>query len=383
MIYVVDFKGVFMLIGVPKEIKNQEYRVGMTPAGVKALVDHGHSVLVQKDAGTAIGILNEDYIKAGAKLVDTAAEAWSAEMVVKVKEPLESEYGFFREDLVLYTYLHLAAEPKLTKALLDKKVIGIAYETVQLQNGSLPLLAPMSEVAGRMATQVAAQILTKREGGMGVLMGGVAGVPAAHVVIVGAGIVGIASAKVAMGMGAKVTILDTNIERLRYIDDVYENKMQTLFSNSMNIAQAVADADVVVGSVLIPGALTPQLITEEMVKGMKKGAVIVDVAIDQGGAVETTAANGPTSHDNPTFIKHDVVHYCVGNMPGAVARTSTFALTNATMKYMLDLADKGWKKACQDDAALAKGINTHSGNVYYKGVAEAFDYELHYLQEIL
>ncbi len=372
-----------MLVSIPKEIKNQEYRVGITPAGVKALIDGGHTVLVQKDAGTAIGILNEDYELAGARIVETADEAWSGDMVVKVKEPLASEYKYFREGLILYTYLHLAAEPELTKALLDKKVIGIAYETVQLPNRSLPLLAPMSEVAGRMATQVAAQILTKREGGMGVLLGGVAGVPAAHMVIVGAGIVGIAAAKVAMGMGAKVTILDNNIERLRYIDDVYENKIQTLFSNSMNITQAVKEADVVVGSVLIPGALAPQLVTEEMVKGMKKGAVIVDVAIDQGGSVETTAANGATSHDNPTFVKHGIVHYCVGNMPGAVARTSTFALTNATMSYMVALANKGWKQACQDNHALALGINTYGGNVYYDGVAKAFNYPLYELSEIL
>ena len=372
-----------MLVGIPKEIKNQEYRVGITPAGVKALVDGGHKVMVQADAGTAIGITDADYVAAGAVMVATADEAWSGEMVVKVKEPLADEYKYFREGLILYTYLHLAAEPALTKALLDKKVIGVAYETVQLPNRSLPLLAPMSEVAGRMATQVAAQILTKREGGMGILLGGTAGVPAAHVVIVGAGIVGVAAAKVAMGMGARVSIIDNNIERLRQLDDLYGNKMQTVFSNSINIAAFVKDADVVVGSVLIPGALTPQLVTEAMVKTMKKGAVIVDVAIDQGGAVETTAKNGATYHDTPTFMLHDVVHYCVGNMPGAVARTSTFALTNATMSYMVALANKGWKKACQDDAALAKGVNTHGGNVFFKGVADAFGYDFHQLSEIL
>ncbi len=372
-----------MLISVPKEIKTLEFRVGMTPAGVKALVDEGHQVLVQKDAGTAIGILDADYIAAGAKIVATAAEAWSGDMVVKVKEPLAEEYGFFREGLVLYTYLHLAAEKALTEALIEKKVTGIAYETVQLPNRSLPLLAPMSEVAGRMATQVAAEFLQKKYDGLGILLGGVTGTPAAKVAVVGAGIVGLAAAKMAIGLGAHVTIIDNNIDRLRYIDDIYGNQMQTLYSNSMNIANSVKEADVVVGSVLIPGAKAPQLVTEEMVKTMKKGAVIVDVAIDQGGSVETCAQHGATYHDKPIFMKHDVVHYCVGNMPGAVARTSTFALTNATMSYMLALANKGWKKACQDDASLAKGINTHAGDVFYKGVAEAFDLKFHELSEIL
>ncbi len=372
-----------MIISVPKEIKTLEFRVGMTPAGVKALVDEGHQVLVQKDAGTAIGISDNDYVAAGAKIVATAAEAWSGDMVVKVKEPLAEEYGFFREGLVLYTYLHLAAEKALTEALIEKKVTGIAYETVQLPNRSLPLLAPMSEVAGRMATQVAAEFLQKKYDGLGILLGGVTGTPAAKVAVVGAGIVGLAAAKMAIGLGAHVTIIDNNIDRLRYIDDIYGNQMQTLYSNSMNIANSVKEADVVVGSVLIPGAKAPQLITEEMVKTMKKGSVIVDVAIDQGGSVETCAQHGATYHDKPIFMKHDVIHYCVGNMPGAVARTSTFALTNATMSYMVALANKGWKKACQDDASLAKGINTHAGDVFYKGVAEAFGLKFHELSEIL
>ncbi len=372
-----------MLVTVPKEIKNLEFRVGITPAGVKALIDGGHQVHVEKSAGEGIGISDSDYTTAGAKIVATAKEAWAGDMVVKVKEPLAPEYGFFREGLILYTYLHLAAEPALTEALLKSKVIGFAYETVQLPNRSLPLLAPMSEVAGRMATQVGAQLLTKREGGMGLLIGGTAGVPAANFVVVGAGIVGLAAAKVAMGMGARVTIIDNSIERLRFIDDVYGNQVQTMFSNSLNIAACVKEADVVVGSVLIPGALTPQLVTEAMVKTMKKGSVIVDVAIDQGGAVQTTAKHGATYHDEPTFMLHDVVHYCVGNMPGAVARTSTFALTNATMSYMVALANKGWKKASQDDSALAKGINTHGGNVFFKGVADAFGKPLHELSEIL
>ncbi len=371
-----------MLVTVPKEIKTLEYRVGITPAGVKALVDDGHEVHVQKDAGTAIGITDADYVAAGAKMVATAKEAWAGDMVVKVKEPLEAEYGFFREGMVLYTYLHLAAEPALTKALIEKKVIGIAYETVTAGR-TLPLLAPMSEVAGRMATQVAAEFIQKKYDGLGILLGGVAGTPASEFVVVGAGIVGIAAARMAIGLGARVTILDNNIDRLRYIDDIFGNKMQTLFSNSLNIAESVKKADVVIGSVLIPGAKTPQLITEEMVKTMKKGSVIVDVAIDQGGSVETCAQNGATYHDKPTFMKHDVIHYCVGNMPGAYARTSTYALTNSTMKYMLALAKKGWKKACQDDAGLAEGINTHDGKIYFKGVADAFGYEYNKLSDIL
>jgi len=372
-----------MIVGLPKEIKVLESRVGMTPAGVRGLADGGHTIRVQKGAGLGAMISDEEYIKAGATMVATAAEAWDADMVVKVKEPQPVEYNFFKKDQVVYTYLHLAPEPELTKALLEKGVTGIAYETVQLPNRSLPLLAPMSEVAGRMATQVAAQLLTKKEGGMGILLGGAAGVEAAHVVIVGAGVVGTAAAKVAMGMGARVTIIDNNIDRLRYLDDIYGGKLQTLASNSFNIASAVKLADVVVGSVLVPGALAPQLVTEEMVKSMKKGSVIVDVAIDQGGSVATTARNGATTHENPTFMLHDVVHYCVGNMPGAVARTSTFALTNATLPYMLKLANKGWKQACKDDGALALGINTSAGKVFYGGVAEAFGYELHKLSEIL
>ncbi len=372
-----------MLVSVPKEVKNKEYRVGITPAGVKALADKGHQVLVEKDAGTAIGISDADYVAAGAKIVATAKEAWSGDMVVKVKEPLAQEYQYFREGMVLFTYLHLAAEPELTKALLDKKVTAIAYETVQLPNRQLPLLAPMSEVAGRMAAQVGANLLTKNEGGMGLLMGGTAGVPAANFVVVGAGVVGFNAAKVAVGMGAKVTILDVNINRLREIDDLYGNKIQTIYSNSLNVAEAVKHADVVVGSVLIPGAATPQLVTEEMVNSMKPGSVIVDVAIDQGGAVETTAKHGATSHDNPTFIHNGVVCYCVGNMPGAVARTSTFTLTNATLPYMVKLANLGWKEACKKDEALAKGLNTHEGKLYFQGVAEKLNLPCSALSEIL
>ena len=376
-----------MRVGIPTEIKVQEFRVGITPAGVHALKEAGHTVLVQKGAGLGSMITDEEYVAAGAQRVATAKECWDCDMVVKVKEPLAPEYDLFHEGLILYTYLHLAPEPALTKALLEKKVIGIAYETVQFDNGFLPLLAPMSEVAGRMATQVGAQMLTKIEGGMGLLMGGTAGVQAAHVVILGAGTVGLSAAKVAMGMGARVTILDSNLFRLRQIDDLFGGRIQTLASNAFNIAAATKDADLLVGSVLIPGALTPKLVTEAMVKTMKPGSAIVDVAIDQGGCIEPTAKHGATYHDKPTFKYPvnggEVVCYSVGNMPGAVARTSTFTLTNATMPYMVDLANKGWKKACQDDKALARGINTYDGKVYFKGVSDALGYELHCTCDIL
>ena len=373
-----------MRVGIPTEIKVQEFRVGITPAGVHALKEAGHTVLVQKGAGLGSMITDEEYVAAGAQMVATAKECWDCDMVVKVKEPLAPEYDLFHEGLILYTYLHLAPEPALTKALLEKKVIGIAYETVQFDNGFLPLLA---EVAGRMATQVGAQMLTKIEGGMGLLMGGTAGVQAAHVVILGAGTVGLSAAKVAMGMGARVTILDSNLFRLRQIDDLFGGRIQTLASNAFNIAAATKDADLLVGSVLIPGALTPKLVTEAMVKTMKPGSAIVDVAIDQGGCIEPTAKHGATYHDKPTFKYPvnggEVVCYSVGNMPGAVARTSTFTLTNATMPYMVDLANKGWKKACQDDKALARGINTYDGKVYFKGVSDALGYELHCTCDIL
>ena len=369
-----------MRVGIPTEIKVQEFRVGITPAGVHALKEAGHTVLVQKGAGLGSMITDEEYVAAGAQMVATAKECWDCDMVVKVKEPLAPEYDLFHEGLILYTYLHLAPEPALTKALLEKKVIGIAYETVQFDNGFLPLLAPMSEVAGRMATQVGAQMLTKIEGGMGLLMGGTAGGFSAHVVILGAGTVGLSAAKVAMGMGARVIIL-------RQIDDLFGGRIQTLASNAFNIAAATKDADLLVGSVLIPGALTPKLVTEAMVKTMKPGSAIVDVAIDQGGCIEPTAKHGATYHDKPTFKYPvnggEVVCYSVGNMPGAVARTSTFTLTNATMPYMVDLANKGWKKACQDDKALARGINTYDGKVYFKGVSDALGYELHCTCDIL
>lgn len=372
-----------MIVGIPKEIKTQEHRVGITPAGVRALVDAGHTVKVEKGAGLGSMITDKEYTDQGAKIAATAKECWDCDMVVKVKEPLAPEYKLFHEDLLLFTYLHLAPEPELTKALLNKKVTGIAYETVQLPDRSLPLLAPMSEIAGRMATQVGAEMLTKIQGGMGLLLGGTAGVQAGHVVIIGAGVVGLSSAKVAMGMGARVTILDNNLNRLRYIDDVFGGRIQTLASNTLNIEAAVKEADLLIGSVLIPGALTPKLVTEKMVNGMKKGAAIVDVAIDQGGCIEVTAKHGATYHDKPTFMHKHVVCYSVGNMPGAVARTSTYTLTNATMPYMVALANKGWKKACKEDSALALGINTHAGKVYFKGVSDALGHKLHDVKDIL
>ncbi len=360
-----------MDIGIPKEIKSNENRVAITPAGVKSLTNHGHTVFVEQGAGLGSRISDDEYKQAGATILPVA-EVWAkSEMIIKVKEPLPQEYGFFRENLILFTYLHLAPEPELTKALLDKKVVGIAYETVQLPNNSLPLLAPMSEVAGRMATQIGAQLLSKPYGGVGILLGGVPGVKAGKVTIIGGGSVGTGAAKIAIGLGAHVTILDTNMDRLRYLDDIFGSRVQTLASNPLNIAESVRESDLVVGAVLIPGAKAPKLVTTDMVKSMHPGSVIVDVAIDQGGSVETI--DRITTHDNPTYEAYGVIHYSVANMPGAVPRTSTFALTNVTIPYALTLADKGWKKACKDDTALAKGINTCQGHICYKAVAEAMD----------
>ena len=371
-----------MKVGVLKEIKANENRVAITPAGVKALTTAGHEVFIEAGAGKGSLIADKEYTAAGAVMVKDPADVWAGvDMVMKVKEPLESEYKYFRKDLVLFTYLHLAAEEHLTKALLDKGVIGIAYETVQLPNRSLPLLAPMSEVAGRMATQVGAMILTKPFGGMGVLMGGVPGTHAAKVVIVGGGVVGTNSAKMAIGLGARVTIIDNNLERLRYLDDIFGVSIQTMASNPYNLAHETSDADLVIGSVLIPGAKAPKLVTEEMVKNMKPGSVIVDVAIDQGGSVETI--DRATSHADPTFVKHNVVHYSVPNIPGAVPRTSTFALTNATLPYAVQLANKGWKAACKENQALALGINTAKGQCVYQAVAEAFKLKHTPLEKIL
>ncbi|MEK3933896.1 alanine dehydrogenase [Sporosarcina sp. FSL W7-1349] len=358
-----------MLIGVPKEIKNNENRVAMTPAGVFNLKSAGHEVLIETGAGLGSNFTDEEYKEAGAKIVDTGAEAWDVDMVMKVKEPSPSEYGYFREGLILFTYLHLAPELELTKALLDKKMIGIAYETVQLPNNSLPLLAPMSEVAGRMAIQIGSQYLEKTKGGKGILLSGVPGVSRGSVAIIGGGQAGTNAARVAVGMGAQVTVLDLSVERLRQLDDIFGNSIQTLVSNPFNIANVVKDADVVIGAVLIPGAKAPTLVTEEMVKEMKPGSVIVDIAIDQGGIFATS--DRVTTHDDPVYVKHDVVHYAVPNIPGAVPQTSTVALTNMTVPYALQIANKGFKQACLDNISLQKGINTLDGYVTYQAVAEA------------
>ncbi|QYY42357.1 alanine dehydrogenase [Aneurinibacillus thermoaerophilus] len=370
-----------MIIGVPKEIKNNENRVAITPAGVAAFVHAGHEVLIEKNAGLGSGFTDEEYVKEGAKIVATAKEAWAADMVMKVKEPLPEEYPYFREGLVLFTYLHLAPEPELTKALVEKKVTAIAYETIQLDNGALPLLTPMSEVAGRMAVQIGAQFLEKSHGGKGVLLAGVPGVEAGRVTIVGGGTVGTNAAKIALGMGAKVTLLDINADRLRYLDEIFQGRVQTLMSNRYNIAKAVKEADLLIGAVLIPGARAPRLVTEDMVKAMEPGSVIVDVAIDQGGSIETI--DRVTTHSDPTYVKHGVVHYAVANMPGAVARTSTMALTNVTVPYALQIADKGYVKAALENCALARGINVVDGKVTYKAVAEALGYTYVDVNEVL
>lgn len=362
-----------MRIGVPKEIKNNENRVAITPAGVVALTKYGHEVWIETNGGVGSGYQNAEYEEAGAKIVDTAQEAWSAEMVIKVKEPLPEEYVYFRENLVLFTYFHLAPVPELTKALVDSKVIAIAYETIQLNNGFLPLLAPMSEVAGRMSIQIGAHILEKQNGGKGVLLSGVPGVQPAEVVIVGGGIVGENAAKVAVGFGASVTVLDINAMRLRELDNQFQGRLKTVISNPYTIAEAVKKADLLIGAVLIPGAKTPKLVTEEMVKTMQPGSAIVDVAIDQGGSIETI--DRITTHSNPTYEKYGVVHYAVANIPGAVARTSTQALTNVTIPYAAQIANKGYKLAALEDDALGKGINVMEGCITYQSVAAAHGYE--------
>ncbi|MCA0972249.1 alanine dehydrogenase [Halobacillus litoralis] len=361
-----------MFIGIPKEIKNNENRVAITPAGVLNLVESGHRVFVETTAGVGSGFEDEDYQEAGATIVPTAAEAWDKEMVMKVKEPLPSEYGYFREGLILFTYLHLAAEPELAQALVEKGVTSLAYETVEADR-TLPLLTPMSEVAGRMSSQIGAQFLEKSKGGLGILLGGVPGVKRGKVTIIGGGIVGTNAAKIAMGLGADVTIIDLSPARLRQLDDIFGTEINTLMSNPLNIAQAVKESDLVIGAVLIPGAKAPKLVTEDMVKTMKPGSVLVDVAIDQGGIIETV--DRITTHDNPTYVKHDVVHYAVANMPGAVPRTSTIALTNVTIPYALQIANKGVSKAMEDNPALKKGLNTANGMVTYEAVAKDLGYE--------
>jgi alanine dehydrogenase len=358
-----------MIIGVPREIKDQEARVGVTPAGVKALSEAGHKVLVETQAGAQSGFPDPEYASAGAEIVSEAAAVWNrAECVVKVKEPVEKEYPYFREGLVLFTYLHLAPVPVLTDKLLETKVIGIAYETVRDRQNTLPLLTPMSEVAGRMSVQVGANYLEKERGGRGVLLGGVPGVAPAEVTILGGGIVGTNAAKIALGFGARVTLIDVNLNRLRELDDIFGGRLCTLASNSYNVAKATREADLVIGGVLIPGTTAPKILTRAMVAGMKKGAVIVDVAIDQGGCVETAH---PTSHSNPSYVVDGVVHYCVTNMPGAVPHTSTLALTNSTFPYLLRLANQGVREALRQDAGLAEGLNVWLGTLTHRGVAES------------
>ena len=358
-----------MIVGVPTEVKTREYRVGMIPAGVRTLTAHGHKVLVQSGAGLGSGIADDAFQTAGAEIVGTAEETWKrADMIFKVKEPLPEEFPRMREGQILYTYLHLAAEPKLTEELVRRGVTGVAYETIEMENGHLPLLHPMSAVAGRMAIQVAATYLEKEKGGKGILLGGVPGVRRGRVAIIGGGTVGQHAARMAIGLGAMVNILDVNNYTLSYIDDIYQGRVNTLYSDPVSIEDSVVRADVVVGAVLVTGAKAPKLVTEDMIKRMEPGSVIVDVAVDQGGCIETCH---PTTHDDPTFTIHGVVHYCVANMPGAVARTSTYALNNATLAYGVKIADAGIHKAAAADPAIARGVNTYKGKVTHKAVAAA------------
>ncbi len=359
-----------MKIGIPREVKNNEFRVGITPVGVHELVGHGHTVYIEKDAGAGSAISDDDYRAQGATILDAADDVWGeADMVMKVKEPIASEYHRLREDLVLFTYLHLAADEPLTRELVRTKTIGIAYETVQLPSGLLPLLYPMSEVAGCLAPQVGAHAMMRPQGGRGVLMGGVGGVANAKVVVLGAGVAGQNAANIALGMGAEVTLLDTDLDKLRMSFWRYDNRVRQIASSSLSVREEVLKADLVIGTVLIPGALAPKLVTDDMVAAMKPGSVLVDVAIDQGGCFE---GSRPTTHAEPTFRVHDSIYYCVANMPGAVPHTSTWALTNATLSYAVKLADRGWKPALRSDPALAKGLNTHGGQITYGAVAEAF-----------
>lgn len=370
-----------MIIGVPKEIKDKENRVSLTPGGAHSLTRLGHRVLVEHSAGEGSGFTDDEYAQSGAEIVPTRADAWDrAEMVLKVKEPMSSEYEFLRPGLVLFTYLHLAAEEKLTRELMAKRVISVAYETVELADGSLPLLTPMSEVAGKMSIQIAAHYLEKTFGGRGKLMGGVPGVRPADVVIIGGGVVGTSAAKVALGMGADVTIIDKDLDRLRYLSEILHGSLTTLASNPYNIAEVVKFADVVVGAVLVKGAKAPKLVTREMIQEMTPGSVVVDVAIDQGGSVETIR---PTTHSDPTYVVDGVIHYGVTNMPGAVPRTSTYALSNATLPYAQKLAELGFVKAVTSDPALARGVNVYEGQIVYPAVAETFGLEHHPLKELL
>jgi alanine dehydrogenase len=357
-----------VIIGVPKEIKTREYRVGMTPAGVRSLTSRGHTVRVEHGAGEGSGIRDAEYIAQGAAIVPSAPDVWAAEMVMKVKEPLESEFEFFRKELILYTYLHLAADRDLTKKLAESGVTAVAYETIQAEDGGLPLLRPMSEVAGRMAVQVGATCLEKERGGKGVLLGGVPGTRRGRVVILGGGVVGRNAATVAIGMGAQVTVLDIRADTMAYLEDVFGGAIETLYSNPTNIEDTVARADLVIGAVLVTGAPAPILVTEQLVGGMEKGSVIVDVAVDQGGCIETCR---PTDHDRPTYEVHGVVHYCVPNMPGAVPQSSTWALTNVTIPYAVKIAEQGVAAAARADRSLLLGLNTFRGHVTYAPVAQA------------
>ena len=362
-----------MIVGIPKEIKKDEYRLGIVPSGVRSLVLAGHKVIIEDGAGLGSGISNSEYEFEGAEIVPSAKDIYlRADMIMKVKEPLSSEYNMLREGQILYTYLHLAPAPDLTKALLERKIIAIAYETVQLDDGSLPLLIPMSEIAGRMSIQEGAKYLEREKGGRGILLGGVPGVAPGKVTIIGGGIVGTNAAKMAIGTGATVTILDASLYRLRYLDDIFGGRIRTLMSDSHNIMESIKEADLVIGAVLIPGARAPFLVTRGMLSDMKEGSVIVDVSIDQGGCIETSK---PTSHSNPIFVVDGVIHYCVTNMPGAVPRTSTFALTNATFPYALQIANLGIKDAFTKNKALLKGLNLANGKVTHKAVAEALGYE--------
>lgn len=370
-----------MKIGLPKEIKDNEYRVGLVPAGVRALTDSGHSVFVEKSAGEGSGFEDVNYENAGATILDTADDIWAeCDMIVKVKEPIAPEYPRMRENQLLFTYLHLAPEFELTKQMLERKVTGVAYETITDPEGRLPLLTPMSEVAGRMSVQVGATYLEKMNGGRGILLGGVPGVPAADVVIIGGGVVGTEAAKMAIGLGAHVTMIDKNLDRLRQLDDIFLSKIQTLASSRYQIHEAISHADLVIGAVLVVGASAPKLITRDMLKDIPNGSVLVDVAVDQGGCFETTRA---TTHSNPTYYEEGVLHYCVANMPGAVPRTSTFALTNATLPYALDLANKGIEKAIIEDDGLAEGVNTFAGKLTYEAVATSQDLEYTPLESLI
>ncbi len=370
-----------MIIGVPKEIKNNENRVALTPAGVAEFKKNGHTVYIQASAGVGSGFTDEAYEKAGATILPTIEAVYEiAEMIVKVKEPIASEYKLIKENQLLFTYFHFASSEELTHAMLERKAICLAYETVEKADRSLPLLVPMSEVAGRMAIQEGAKYLEKPMGGRGILLGGVAGVKPANVLVLGGGIVGTQAAKMAAGLGANVTIMDISLPRLRYLEDVMPANVDTVMSNEYNIREAIKLADLIIGAVLIPGAKAPHLITRDMLKDMKPGTVLVDVAVDQGGCIETCT---PTTHENPTFVIDEIVHYCVANMPGAVPYTSTLALTNATLPYAIQLANKGWEKACKENEELKKGLNVVNGKIVYKGVSEAWKLPYCHISEVL